>query len=196
VKEIAVMELKGSRTEHYLMMAFVGESVARNRYTFFSSQARKEGYVQIAQAFEEAANQEKEHAKTFFKLLPGGEVKIECAFSAGVIGTTLDNLRASTNGENEEGFILYPSFAKVARTEGFESIVVIFDKVALAEKQHERRFRGLLENLENGRVFRRDQPVKWRCLNCGYVHEGSEAPTACPACNHPQAYFEVLVENW
>jgi rubrerythrin len=190
------MELKGSRTEHHLVTAFVGESVARNRYTFFASQARNEGYIQIAQVFEEAANQEKEHAKTFFKFLQGGEVQIACAFPAGVVGTTLENLLAATNGENEEGFTLYPSFAAVARVEGFETIAVIFDKVSVAEKQHERRFRGLLENLQNGRVFKRNEPVKWRCLNCGYVHEGPEAPTACPACNHPQAYFEMLVEDW
>jgi rubrerythrin len=190
------MELKGSQTERNLVRAFVGESVARNRYTYFSSQARNDGYIQISQVFEETAGQEKEHAKRFFKSLQGGEVKIECAFPAGIVGTTLENLSAAAHGENEEWSALYPSFAAKAREEGFKTVGVIFDMVSVAEKQHERRFRGLLENLQNGRVFKRDQPVRWRCLNCGYVHEGPGAPAACPACAHPQAYFEVLIENW
>ncbi len=190
------MELKGSQTERNLVTAFVGESVARNRYTFFASQARNDGYLQIAQIFEETANQEKEHAKRFFKLLQGGEVKIEGAFPAGIVGSTLENLKVAANGENEEWSSLYPSFAAKAREEDFKGVGIVFEKISVAEKQHERRFRGLLENVQNSRVFKRDQPVKWRCLNCGYVHEGLEAPTACPACNHPQAYFEVLVENW
>jgi rubrerythrin len=190
------MDLKGSQTERNLVMAFVGESVARNRYTFFASQARNDGYIQIAQIFEETANQEKEHAKRFFKSLQGGEVKIECGFPAGVVGTTLENLSAAAGGENEEWSALYPSFAAKAREEGFKTIGVIFDMVSVAEKQHERRFRGLLESFQNGRVFKRDQPVKWRCLNCGFVHEGPAAPAACPACAHPQAYFEELAENW
>ena len=190
------MDLKGSQTEQNLVMAFVGESVARNRYTFFASQAKNDGYIQIAQIFEETANQEKEHAKKFFKSLQGGEVKIECAFPAGVVGTTLENLSAAANGENEEWSALYPSFAAKAREEGFKTIGVMFDMVSVAEKLHERRFRGLLESLQNGRVFKRDQPVKWLCKNCGYVHEGPAAPAACPACAHPQGYFEVLAENW
>lgn len=190
------MDLKGSQTERNLVTAFVGESVARNRYTFFASQAKNDGYIQIAQIFEETANQEKEHGKRFFKSLQGGEVKIECAFPAGVVGTTLENLAVAARGENEEWSSLYPSFAAKAREEGFKTIGVMFDMISNAEKLHERRFRGLLESLQSGRVFKRAQPVKWLCLNCGYIHEGPEAPTACPACVHPQAYFEVLAENW
>ena len=190
------MELKGTQTERNLVTAYVGESVARNRYTFFASQARNDGYIQIAQIFEETANQEKEHAKRLFKFLQGGEVKIECAFPAGVVGTTLENLQAASGGEHEEWSTLYPSFANKAREEGFKAIGAIFDMISVAEKQHDRRFRGLLENIQKGRVFKREQPVKWRCLNCGYVHEGPEALAACPACAHPQAYFELLVENW
>ncbi len=190
------MDLKGSHTERNLVTAFVGESVARNRYTFFASQAKNDGYIQIAQVFEETANQEKEHAKRFFKFLQGGEVRIECGFPAGVVGPTLENLSAAAEGENEEWSALYPSFAAKAREEGFKTIGVIFDMVSVAERHHEGRFRGLLESLRSGRVFKRDQPVKWVCLNCGYVHEGPEAPAACPACAHPQAYFERLVEEW
>jgi rubrerythrin len=190
------MELKGSQTERNLVTAFVGESVARNRYTFFASQARKDGYMQIAQIFEETADQEQQHAKRFFKLLQGGEVKIECAFPAGVIGSTLDNLKVAANGENEEWSSLYPSFAAKAREEDFKSVAIAFDLISVAEKEHERRFRALLENVQSGRVFRRDQPVRWRCLHCGYVHEGPAALATCPACNHPQAYFEALLENW
>ena len=190
------MDLKGSQTEQNLVTAFVGESAARNRYTFFASQARNDGYIQIAQIFEETASQEKEHAKRFFKSLQGGEVKIDCAFPAGVVGSTIENLSAAAGGENEEWSALYPSFAAKAREEGFQAIATIFSMVSVAEKQHARRFRGLADNLQNGRVFKRSQPVKWRCLNCGYVHEGLEAPAACPACAHPQAYFEMLLENW
>jgi len=190
------VELKGSQTERNLLMAFAGESQARNRYTYFSSQARNDGFIQIATIFEETANQEKEHAKRFFKFLQGGEVKIECAFPAGVVGTTAENLLAAANGEHEEWSALYPGFAAIARQEGFQVIANIFEKISVAEKQHERRYRCLLESLQNGRVFKRDQPVKWRCLNCGYIHEGPDAPAACPACAHPQAYFELLAENW
>jgi rubrerythrin len=190
------MDLKGSQTERNLLTAFVGESVARNRYTYFASQARNEGYVQIAQIFEETANQEKEHAKRFFKSLQGGEVKIESVFSAGVVGSTAENLFSAAGGESEEWSTLYPSFAAKAREEGFKTVGVIFDMISVAEKQHERRFRGLLDSLQNGRTFKRSQPVKWRCLNCGYIHEGSDAPAACPACVHPQAFFELLAENW
>jgi rubrerythrin len=190
------MELKGSQTERNLVTAFVGESVARNRYTFFASQARNDGYIQIAQVFEETANQEKEHAKRFFKSLQGGEVRIECAFPAGIVGSTAENLAAAAGGEHEEWSALYPSFAATAREEGFKAIAAIFDMVSVAEREHGRRFQGLAENLAKGRVFQREQPVTWRCLNCGYVHEGPQAPAACPACAHPQAYFEVLVQNW
>jgi rubrerythrin len=190
------MELKGTQTERNLLMAFAGESQARNRYTYFSSQAKNDGYVQIASIFEETANQEKEHAKRFFKFLQGGEVKIECAFPAGVICSTAENLMAAAKGEHEEWSLLYPNFAQIARQEGFPAVAIVFEKISVAEKQHERRYRGLLDNLKNDRVFKREQSVTWRCLNCGYVHEGPEAPAACPACAHPQAFFEVLAENW
>jgi rubrerythrin len=179
-----------------LILAFAGESQARNRYTYFASQARTDGYVQIAKVFEETADQEKEHAKRFFKFLQGGEVTIECAFPAGVVGATAANLLAAAGGEHEEWSKLYPGFAAVAREEGFKAIGAVFDMISVAERQHERRYRCLLENVESGRVFRRSQPVRWRCLNCGYVHEGTDAPGACPACAHPQAYFELLGENW
>lgn len=190
------MELKGSQTEKNLLMAFAGESQARNRYTYFASQARNDGYVQIAMVFEETANQEKEHAKRFFKFLQGGEVQIECTFPAGVVGTTAENLLAAAGGEQEEWTAVYPGFAAKAREEGFPAIAMVLEKISVAEKQHERRYRGLLESLQSGRVFKRGQPVKWRCLNCGYVHEGPDAPAACPACAHSQAYFELLAENW
>ena len=190
------MDLIGSQTERNLMMAFAGESQARNRYTYFASQARNDGYIQIAQVFEETANQEKEHAKRFFKQLKGGEVKIECAFPAGIVGTTAQNLLAAADGERHEWSQLYPGFADTARAEGFKAAASIFDMISVAEKQHDRRYRGLLENVEKGLVFQRSQPVRWRCLNCGYVHEGPEAPAACAACAHPQAYFELLGENW
>jgi rubrerythrin len=190
------MELIGSQTERHLLMAFAGESQARNRYTYFASQARNDGYIQVAQIFEETANQEKEHAKRFFKFLQGGAVRIECAFPAGIVAATAENLLAAADGEHEEWCTLYPGFAATAREEGFKAIGTIFEMITVAERQHERRYRGLLENLRNGRVFKRSQPVKWRCLNCGYVHEGPEALAACPACAHPQAYFELLGENW
>lgn len=190
------MELKGSQTERNLLMAFAGESQARNRYTYFSSQARNDGFIQVATIFEETANQEKEHAKRFFKFLQGGEVMIECAFPAGIVGATAENLLAAADGEHEEWSAMYPGFANVARQEGFQAIAIAFEKISVAEKQHERRYRGLLESIRNGRVFKRGEAVKWRCLNCGYVHEGPEAPAACPACAHPQAYFELLAENW
>jgi rubrerythrin len=190
------MEFIGSKTERNLLMAFAGESQARNRYTFFASQAKNEGFIQIAQVFEETANQEKEHAKRFFKFLQGGDVEIQCAFPAGIIGSTAENLQAAANGEHHEWSELYPQFAAVAREEGFKSIGVVLDMISVAEKQHERRYRGLWENIQNGRVFQRSETVKWRCLNCGFVHEGPTAPAACPACAHPQAYFELLGENW
>ncbi|MHC4200560.1 MAG: rubrerythrin [Planctomycetota bacterium] len=190
------MGLKGSRTEKNLLTAFAGESQARNRYGFFSSAARKEGFRQISEAFEETANQEREHAKRLFKLLEGGEVEIAAAFPAGVIGTTAENLKASAAGENHEHTTMYPGFAKIAREEGFEEAAAIMESIAVAEKQHERRYLAFLANIESGKVFKKDKKVIWRCLNCGYTHEGEEAPECCPACNHEQAHFEVLCENW
>jgi len=190
------MELKGSKTEKNLLTAFAGESQARNRYTYAAGQARKDGFVQIAKVFEETADQEKEHAKRLFKLLMGGEVEIQAAFPAGVIGTTAENLKGAAQGENFEWTRMYPEFAKTAREEGFDAIATIFEAIAVAEKQHEKRYLGLLTNVENGTVFKKDKPVVWRCQNCGYVHEGPEAPEACPACAHPQAHFELLAENW
>ena len=188
--------LKGSKTEKNLLEAFAGESQARNRYTYFSSKARKDGFVQISDIFEETANQEREHAKRFFKFLEGGEVEITAAFPAGVVGTTAENLEAAAAGEHHEWDVLYPSFAEVAQEEGFENIADVFSAVVVAEKQHERRYLALLENIKKGRVFKRDKPVVWRCRNCGYLHEGTEAPNVCPACAHPQAHFELLGENW
>lgn len=190
------MKIAGSQTERNLLAAFAGESQARNRYTYFAGQAKKDGFVQIAQIFEETANQEKEHAKRFFKFLEGGEVEIQAVFPAGVIGTTAENLLAAANGENEEWTKLYPGFAEVARSEGFPAVAKVLEMISVAEKQHEKRYRGLLANVESGMVFKRAEPVVWRCLNCGYLHEGPEAPGACPACAHPQAHFEVLAENW
>ena len=188
--------LKGSRTEKNLLASFAGESQARNRYTYFASQARKEGYVQIADIFEETANQEKEHAKRFFKFLDGGEVEITASFPAGVIGTTLDNLKAAAAGEHHEQTEMYPGFAKIAREEGFEAIAKVWDAVSVAERQHEKRYNDLAANIGAGRVFKREKSVVWRCRNCGYLHEGPEAPAACAACAHPRDYFELLGENW
>lgn len=190
------MLLKGSKTERNILTAFAGESQARNRYTYYASKARDEGFMQISAVFEETANQEKEHAKRLFKLLQGGEVEIQASFPAGVIGTTLENLRESAGGENHEWTDMYPSFAVVAKEEGFDEIAAIFEAIAVAEKQHEKRFLGLLANVESGRVFKRAKSTSWVCRNCGYRHEGEEAPEECPACNHPQAYFEILAENW
>lgn len=188
--------LKGTRTEKNLLAAFAGESQARNRYTYFASQARKEGYEQIAAVFEETANQEKEHAKRFFSMLEGGNVQITAEYPAGKIGNTLENLRAAAEGEGYEWGTMYPDFSQVAREEGFEAIARLFENVAVAEKYHGKRYTELADLLEAGRVFKREDPVTWRCRNCGYIHEGTEAPAACPACAHPQAYFEVLIESW
>jgi rubrerythrin len=188
--------LKGTKTEKNLLTAFAGESQARNRYTYFASKARKDGYVQISLVFEETASQEKEHAKRFFKFLEGGDVEVVAAFPAGVIGTTAENLKASAAGEHHEHTEMYPGFAKVAREEGFEEVALAFENVAVAEKQHEKRYKDLLANLEKNRVFSREEKAVWRCLNCGFVYEGNEAPPTCPACLHPQAYFELLGENW
>ncbi len=188
--------LKGTQTEKNLLLAFAGESQARNRYTYFASAARKEGFVQISAIFAETAEQEKAHAKRFFKFLEGGDVEVTAAFPAGVIGTTAENLLASADGENHEWTDLYPSFAAVAREEGFEAVAMTFEAISVAEKQHEKQYRDLLANVEAGSVFKKDEAQTWRCRNCGYVHEGEEAPQACPACVHPQAHFEVLGENY
>ncbi|MGC9323620.1 MAG: rubrerythrin [Desulfomonilia bacterium] len=189
-------KLKGTRTEKNLLTSFAGESQARNRYTYFASQARKEGYVQIADIFEETANQEKEHAKRFFKFLEGGEAEIQASFPAGAIGSTLENLKEAEAGEHYEQTEMYPGFAKIAREEGFEAIAKVWEAVSVAERQHEKRYRELAENIKTGRVFKRDAVVVWRCRNCGYLYEGAEAPASCPACAHPRDYFELLGENW
>ncbi len=188
--------LKGTRTQKNLLTAFAGESQARMRYTYFASQAKKEGYVQISAAFAETADQEKEHAKRFFKFLEGGEIEINGTFPAGIIGSTLENLKASAAGENEEWTHMYPAFAATAREEGFDDVAMVFDMISVAEKQHEKRYNDMAANIEAGTVFKKDAPVTWRCRNCGYVHEGTEAIEMCPACAHPQAHFEVLGENW
>lgn len=188
--------LKGTQTEKNLLTAFAGESQARNRYTYFASKARKEGFVQISMIFEETANQEKEHAERFFKFLEGGEVEVAAAFPAGTIASTSENLKAAAGGENYEWTTMYPGFAKVAREEGFDAVAAVFDAVSVAEKQHEKRYNDLRANVEGGKVFKKDKKVVWRCINCGYLYEGEEAPKSCPACAHPQAYYEVLGENW
>jgi rubrerythrin len=188
--------LKGTQTEKNLLTAFAGESQARNRYTYFAGQARKEGLVQISLIFEETANQEKEHAKRFFKFLEGGETEVAAAFPAGTIASTSENLEAAAGGENYEWTTMYPGFAKVAREEGFDAVATVFDAVCVAEKQHEKRYNDLRANIEGGKVFKKDKKVVWRCINCGYLYEGEEAPKACPACAHPQAYYELLGENW
>jgi len=188
--------LKGTRTEKNILTAFAGESQARNKYTYFSSKAKEEGYVQIAQIFSETADQEKEHAKRLFKFLEGGEVKIEATFPAGVIGTTSENLLEAAGGENYEWKTMYPDFAKIAREEGFSAIATVFEAIAVAEKQHAKRYEGLKANVDSGRVFKREAKTVWRCINCGYIVEAAEAPKMCAACAHPQAYFEVLGENW
>lgn len=188
--------IKGTQTEKNILTAFAGESQARNRYTYFASQAKKDGYVQMSAIFEETANQEKEHAKRLFKLLEGGEAEITAGFPAGIIGTTLENLQEAAAGENYEHSIMYPGFAKIAREEGFDDIAAIFMAIAVAEIQHEKRYRTLIANIGNSRVFKREAKVTWQCRNCGYLHEDSEAPEECPACAHKQAHFELLCENW
>ena len=190
------MELKGSQTEKNLLAAFAGESQARNRYSYFASQAKKEGYEQIAAIFEETANQEKEHAKREFKFLKGGEVEITAAFPAGVIGNTMENLKAAAAGEHYETTQMYPEFADVAEKEGFSEIANVFRNIAVAEKRHEDRYLALAKNIDDGTVFKRDKPVRWACRNCGYIHEGPEAPGVCPACAHPQAHFELEATNF
>jgi len=188
--------IKGTETEKNLLKSFAGEAQARNRYTFFASKAKKEGLVQIADIFLETASQEKEHGERFFKFLEGGDIEITESYPAGVIGSTLENLKAAAAGEAYEWSDLYPEFAKVARDEGFPQIATAFEAISVAEKQHEKRFNDLATNLEEGRVFKRNGKVVWRCRNCGYLHEAEEAPNVCPACLHPQAYFELLGENW
>jgi rubrerythrin len=188
--------IKGSKTEKNLLTSFAGESQARNRYTYFASAAKKEGFIQVSNIFEETAANEKEHAKRMFKFLEGGMVEITASYPAGKIGTTAENLAASAEGEHEEWTLLYPGFAKTAQEEGFAEVAAMYKSISVAEAQHEKRYRGLLANIEKGKVFKKDGKVFWRCSNCGYIHEGTEAPKNCPACNHPQAHFEVLAENW
>jgi len=190
------MELKGTETEKNLLTAFSGESQARNRYAYFASQARKEGYEQIAAIFTETADQEKEHAKREFKFLQGGEVEITAAFPAGVIGSTLENLKAAAAGEHYEHTEMYPDFADVADKEGFAEIATVFRNIAIAEKRHEQRYLALVKNITDGLIFKREKPVRWVCRNCGYVHEGSEAPEICPACAHPRSYYELEAVNY
>ena len=188
--------IKGTKTEKNLLAAFAGESQARNRYTYFASAAKKEGFEQIANIFLETAGNEKEHAKIFFKHLEGGEVEITAAYPAGVIGGTKKNLEAAAAGENLEWTTLYADFAKVAREEGFPEVARSFEQISKVERFHESRYRKLISNVEGNEVFQKKASVKWHCINCGYVHEGPEAPKECPACNHPQAYYEVLAENF
>jgi rubrerythrin len=190
------MELKGSNTEKNLLAAFAGESQARNRYTYFASAARKEGYEQIYSIFLETAENEKEHAKLFFNLLKGGEVEIVASYPAGVIGNTADNLKAAATGENLEWTTLYQNFAEEAKKEGLTEVYETFTQVAKVEKFHEARYLGLLKNVKEGKVFKKDSSVKWHCRNCGYVFEGREVPDQCPVCKHPRAHFEVLAENY
>ena len=188
--------IKGTQTEKNLAISFSSEAQARNRYTYYAGVARKEGLVQISSIFEETANQEKEHAKRFYKFLEGGEVEVTENVYTGKIGSTLDNLVAAAEGEEHEWESMYPGFAKTAREEGFEEIAAAFEAISIAEKQHGKRYRDLAENLKEGRVFKRNGKVVWRCRNCGYLHEAEEAPDMCPACLHPQAHFELLGENW
>ena len=190
------MELKGSRTEKNLLAAFAGESQARNRYTFFASQARKEGYEQIAAIFQETADNEKEHAELFFRHLKGGSAEITATYPAGVIASTVENLKAAADGEKLEWTMLYPNFGEVAEQEGFSAAAQTFRAVAKVEAYHERRYLKLLENVKQQKVFKKDASIKWKCRNCGYVHESSEAPGVCPVCTHPRSYFEVWTENY
>jgi rubrerythrin len=187
--------LKGTQTEKNLLTSFAGESQARNRYTFFASQARKDGYEHLAAVFEETATQEKEHAKRFFKFLEGGNVEVVAMFPAGIVGTTAENLKAAADGEHEEWSEVYPKFAEIAKQEGFPDIAKTWIAISAAEKQHEARYRGFLKAIEEGGVFKR-KGVSWRCRNCGFVTSGDQAPEQCPACLHPMSYFEILAENW
>ncbi len=189
-------DLKGKETEKNLLKSFAGESQARNRYTFFASVAKKEGYEQISAIFQETADNEKEHAKVFFKCLEGGDCEITASYPAGKIGTTADNLLEAANGEKMEWGVLYPQFEKIARQEGFEEIAKSFKEIAEVEQHHEERYRKLLYNIQNKKVFSKDQTVKWKCRNCGYIYEGKDTPKVCPACKHPQAYYELLADNF
>ena len=189
-------KIKGSQTELNLLKAFAGESQARNRYTFFASQAKKEGFMQISSIFAETADQEKEHAERFFKFLDGGELEITASFPAGTIKTTGKNLALAADGEYDEWHNLYPHFAATARSEGFEKIADVWEHICISEKQHEKRYRELLGNIENDQVFKRDRITVWRCRNCGYLHIDYGAPKTCPACAHDQGYFEINIENW
>ncbi|OGJ92301.1 MAG: rubrerythrin [Candidatus Raymondbacteria bacterium RifOxyA12_full_50_37] len=189
-------QMKGSKTEKNLLKSFAGESQARNRYTYFASIAKKEGYIQISNIFSETADNEKEHAKRMFKFLEGGVVEITASYPAGKLGTTAENLAASAAGENEEWTELYPSFAKTAREEGFEDVAKMYEAISIAEKQHEKRYNDLLANIKASTVLKKASAITWRCSNCGYIHKGAEAPKTCPACAHPQVYYEVLAENW
>ena len=188
--------LKGTKTEKNLLIAFSGESQARNRYTFFASKAKKDGFVQISKIFEETAAQEKEHAERLFKFLEGGDLEVTASFPAGIIASTADNLKSAAAGEDHEWQEMYPSYAKIAREEGFAEIADVMEHIAVAEKQHSKRYKALRQNILDGKVFKKDGKIVWRCLNCGYIHEGDSAPDKCPACAHPQDYFEVLGENW
>jgi rubrerythrin len=190
------MELKGSQTEKNLLKAFAGESQARNRYTYFASVARDAGFEQISAIFLETADNEKEHAKVFFKHLEGGDAEIEASYPAGKIGTTAENLLAAAEGEKMEWGTLYPEFERIAREEGFDVVGDSFKEIAEVEEQHEKRYRKLLENVKNNSVFKKEKIMRWKCRNCGYVHEGTEAPTVCPACKHPQSFYELLGENY
>jgi rubrerythrin len=188
--------IKGTKTEQNLLKAFAGESQARNRYSYAASAAKKEGYEQIAAIFLETAEQEKQHAKRFFRFLEGGMVEITAAYPAGIIGNTMDNLKAAAAGEHEEHTELYPEFARIAKEEGFPAVAAQFTLTSKAEAHHEERYRKLIANLENGAVFKKTPSVKWMCRECGYVHEGPEAPKTCPCCEHPQAFFQVLCETY
>ncbi|MDR1403312.1 MAG: rubrerythrin family protein [Tannerellaceae bacterium] len=188
--------IKGTRTEQNLLKSFAGESQARSRYTFFASVAKKEGYEQIGGVFMETAEQEKEHAKRFFKFLEGGMVEITASFPAGIIGTTVENLTAAAGGENEEWSELYPAFADIAEEEGFKNIAVVWRMIAKVEKEHERRYLKLLANLKEGNVFAKEEEIEWQCRNCGFVHKGKKAPDKCPACDHPQSFFEPAKQNY
>jgi rubrerythrin len=189
-------DLQGTQTQKNLSAAFAGESQARNRYTYAASKAKKEGFVQISAIFTETADNEKEHAKRLFKLMAGGDVAVAGEFPAGPTGSTVENLLAAAGGEHYEWTEMYPGFAVTAREEGFDDIAKVFASIAVAEKQHERRYLALAANIKAGTVFKQDAPVQWFCRNCGYIHEGAEPPEACPACAHPRAYFQVLVEKW
>lgn len=190
------MSLRGTQTEKNVLTAFIGESQARNKYTYFSSVAKKEGYVQISKIFAETANHEKEHAKRLFKFLDGGTAQIQASFPAGVIGSTVENLKAAAAGENEEHTEMYPEFARIAREEGFPQIATVMENIAVAEAYHEERYLSLIKNIENGTVFAKEEKITWRCQNCGYTHTGEKAPGKCPACDHGQHHFEIKDTNW